>query len=90
MLDKIKEAAITKGMKLISDPRVMKLMSDPKMMTLITRGLELQAKMADTMAGASKNLASLFQLASKQEYDELKEELLALRERLETVERNRG
>ncbi len=88
MLDKLKEAAITKGMKLISDPRVMKLMSDPKVMTLLTKSLEFQAKMTDTVAGASRNLAGIFQLASKQEYEEVKEELLAMRERLESLERD--
>ncbi|MCD6499041.1 MAG: hypothetical protein J7M25_12190 [Deltaproteobacteria bacterium] len=89
MLDKFKEMAITHGMKLISDPRVMKLMSDPRVMNMLTKTLELQGKVSEGMEDAGKKVATIFRLASHREYQELKEELISLRERLESVERTR-
>ncbi len=90
MIDKLKEIAVTKGMQLMSDPRVMKLMSDPRFMNFITKALEFQGKLASSLNEASHNMARMFNLASRQEFEELKEELLALRERLETVEKTRS
>ena len=90
MIDKLKEAAVTKGMQLMSDPRVMKLMSDPRFMNFVTKALEFQGKVSATLSEATNSMARMLNLASRQEFEELKEELLALRERLETVEKTKS
>lgn len=87
MLDKIKDVAISQGMKLMSDPRFMKLLSDPRVTHAMMQAFELQAKISARIAETSKMLADQLHLASRQDLRELKQEVLNLRERLEAVER---
>jgi ubiquinone biosynthesis protein UbiJ len=87
MLDKIKDMAISQGMKLMSDPRFMKLMSDPRVTNAMMQAFELQAKISEKIAETSKMLADRLHLASQTDVKELKDEVLNLRERLDAVER---
>ena len=87
MLDKIKDMAISQGMKLMSDPRFMKLMSDPRVTNAMMQAFELQAKISAKIEETSKMLADRLHLASQSDVKELKDEVLNLRERLDAVER---
>ena len=90
MIDKLKDAAITRGMKLMSDPRVMKLMSDPRVMNLMMKAFELQSKVTAAATETSKAIAERLQLAKREDVEELREEMLTLRERMEAVEEEKG
>lgn len=87
MLDKLKDLAISQGMKMMSDPRVMKLLSDPRVTNFMMQAFELQARLSARLAEGSQMMADRLHLASQQEVRDLKEEILHLRERLETLER---
>lgn len=86
MIEKIKGMAVSKGMKMMSDPRVMKMMSDPRLMNLMMKAFELQSKVSSAASDTSKVLADHLNLASQETIQELKDEILDLRERVENLE----
>lgn len=86
MIDKLKDAAITHGMKLMSDPRVMKMMSDPRVMSFMMKAFEVQNKFTTVAADTTKAIADRLQLANREDFQELKNEVLTLRERMEALE----
>ena len=90
MIDKVKNMAISQGMKMMSDPRVMKMMSDPRLMTLMMKAFEMQSKVTSAASDTTKALAEHLSLASRDDVEELREEVLSLRERVELLEQEKG
>ena len=75
MLDKIKQEAMKRGMKLMTNPKVMKLMADPRFMNAITRGFELKGRLESEIEGGMRCVASSLRLATQDELQTLKSTL---------------
>lgn len=84
MLDKMKSKMMTKAMQLMTDPKVMKLLSNPKVTQAIMQGMMFKGKMDELWSERSAFLARHLRLATRQEVENLQEEIDRLRERLQT------
>ena len=84
MLNKMKSAMMTKAMQLMTDPKVMKLLSNPKVTQAIMQGMMWKGKMDELWSDRSAFLAKQLRLATREEVENLKEELEHLREHVRT------
>jgi hypothetical protein len=67
MLDKLKQAAIERGMKLLSNPKVMKLMADPRVMKVVMQAFQARGKVRAHFDERTAQLAKALGLATKSE-----------------------
>lgn len=47
MLQRLKEEAMKRGMKIISNPKVMKMMSDPRLMNALSKGFQIKGRIEE-------------------------------------------
>ena len=71
MIDKLKQEAMRRGMKLMSNPKFMKLMADPRVMGAITQGFALRGKIQSEIDSKIRSVACALNLATKEEVQTL-------------------
>ena len=67
MLDKLKQAAMQRGMKLMSNPKVMKVMADPRVMKLVMQAFQARGKMRAQLDERTAQVAKALGFATKEE-----------------------
>ena len=72
MIDKLKNEAMKRGMKLLSSPAVMRAMADPRLMKAISQGYAYKGKMQESIDSGIKAVASKLNLATKEDITDLK------------------
>ncbi len=75
MLKKVKKAAMSQAMKLMSNPKVGKLLSDPRVMNAITKGFEVHGQIRNSVEGKLRTLADSLNLVSKEELSNITSKL---------------
>ena len=78
MIDRLKQEAMQRGMKLMSNPRVMKVMADPRVMKMIMQAFQLRGRVQAHIQGQTERLARTLGLATKEEVSSLKATLRSL------------
>jgi hypothetical protein len=86
MLDKLKEAALARGMKLMGNPRVMKLLSDPRVGQAMMRMFQLRGEIDTALDRHLKSVARRFRLATRDDVKAIQESLRALEENLQAMQ----
>jgi hypothetical protein len=87
MLQKLKQEAMRQGMKLIANPKVMKLMADPRFMNVISQGFAVKGRIQSEIDGRLRWVAETFNLATKEEVDNLRRALDRMEASLSSLER---
>ena len=87
MLEKLKQQAMQRGMKLLTNPTVMKMMADPRFMNAITKSFEIKGKIQSEIDGHLRRVATALNLATKQEIAELHDTLRRIEHRCGDLER---
>ena len=85
-LDKLRDRAVQKGMKLMSDPRFMKLMSSPQAQKMMMLAFQLPGKIEGAFAAQGKKLARRFKLATREEVERLNSTIRDLERTLHDVQ----
>src|SRR5689334_15163501 len=75
MLDKLKQVAMQRGMKLMANPRVMKVMADPRVMKAIMQAFQLRGKLQQQIEERAARLARTLGFATKEEVSSLRSTL---------------
>ena len=75
MINQLKQMAMQQAMKLMSNPKFTKLMSDPRVMNALAKGFELHGQVRTKVEGSLKTLADSLNLATKEEFSNLKKKL---------------
>lgn len=75
MIDKLKQQAMRRAMKLASDPRVTKVMADPRFMNAIMKGLQLRGRIQSEIDARLRAIASALNLATKEDIEGLNRNL---------------
>ncbi len=78
------------GMKLMSDPRVGKLMSNPKVMRVAMQAFTLPGRAQATVSAKVRAIAKAFDLATKEEVQELKSAVRTLEQKLREQAKGSG
>ena len=71
MLDKLKQEAMRRGMKLMQNPKVMKLMADPRLMNALTQGFALKGRIQSEIDSRLRAMAVTLNLATKEDLETL-------------------
>ena len=87
MIDKLKQEAMRRGMRLLSSPKVMKLMADPRFMNAVTRGLEFKGRIQSEVDGKLRMMADMLNLATKEEVANMQQNLRQVEARFGDLER---
>ena len=87
MIEKIKQEAMRRGMKLLTNPKVAKMMADPRFMSAITKGYELRGKVQSNLDCKLRTVASVLNLATKADLDSMQATLNRVQRRCEELER---
>ena len=90
MIDKLKQEAMRRGMKLLTNPKVMKLMADPRFMNAVTRGLEFKGRIQSEVDGRLRAMADMLNLATKEEVANMQQNLRQVEARFGDLERKVG
>ena len=67
MIDKLKQAAMHRGMKLMANPKVMKVMADPRVMKLVMQAFQARGKVRAHLDERAAQLAKTLGFATKEE-----------------------
>ena len=86
MIDKLKQAAMQRGMKLISNPRVMKVMADPRVMKMMMQAFQLRGKVRAGMDARAAAVAKSLGLATKEEVATLRQTIRGLETTISSLE----
>jgi len=86
MIDKLKQAAMQRGMKLISNPRVMKVMADPRVMKIMMQAFQLRGKVRAGMDARTAALAKSLGLATREEVATLRKTIRGLESTISSLE----
>jgi hypothetical protein len=78
MLGKLRDAAMSRGMRVISNPRVMKVMADPRVMKVVMQAFQLQGKVAAQVQRKTKAVAKACGLATREEVHALRSTIRSL------------
>ena len=75
MLDKLKQEAMRRGMKLLSNPKVAQMMADPRLLTAISKGLEVKGTVQREVGATVKAMASALSLATRSDLDDVAQQV---------------
>ena len=67
MIDKLKQAAMQRGMKLMANPKVMKVMADPRVMKLVMQAFQARGKVRAHLDERTAQIAKTLGFATKEE-----------------------
>jgi polyhydroxyalkanoate synthesis regulator phasin len=87
MIAKLKEEAMRRGMKLMSNPTFMKVMSDPRVMKAIGEGFALKGRVQSELEGRMRDMATALNLATKEDVKELRRSLEAMEATVTSMEK---
>jgi hypothetical protein len=82
---RLRDSALSQGLKLMSDPRVAKLLSNPTVMKLMMQALQLRNTVQDTVDEQGRALARRFKLVTREDVSHLIERLRELEDTLQSV-----
>lgn len=86
MMNKIKEEAMKRGMKLMTNPKVMKVMADPRFMNALSKGFQMRGQLQGTVDTALKSVASKLNLATKDEVTNLQRTVQRMESKVSTLQ----
>jgi hypothetical protein len=81
----LKNLLLSRGMKLMQDPRVSKLMQDPRVMKTLMQALQLRGKVQETFEERVARVAKSLNLVTKREVRELERTLRKMERELEAA-----
>jgi tRNA(Phe) wybutosine-synthesizing methylase Tyw3 len=87
MIDALKEKLVSKGAELMQHPAFTKLMESEKMGILLEKALSVPIKVSGAMQTHKERMTALFELASRQDVDELKRSISRLEDLLGDLRR---
>ena len=97
MLDKLKQAAMQSGMKLMANPKVMKVMADPRVMKVVMQAFQARGKVRAHIDERTAQLAKTLGFATKEEVATLRATIRKLEgtvsnleQKLDTAGNSRG
>lgn len=82
MIDALKEKLFAKGAELMQHPAFTKMMESEKMGVLLEKALSVPIKVSGAMQTHRERVTALFELASRQDVDELKHSISRLEDLL--------
>ncbi len=85
-MNKIKEEAMKRGMKLMTNPKVMKVMADPRFMNALSKGFQMRGQLQGTVDTALKSVASKLNLATKDEVTNLQRTVQRMESKVSTLQ----
>jgi len=83
----LKSLLMSRGMKLIQDPRVSKLMQDERVMKAMMQAFQLRGKLQENYDSQVDRIAKMLNLATKAEMKELKRTLRKMEQELEKAKK---
>jgi len=90
----LKNLLLSRGMKLMQDPRFMKLMQDPRVMKTVMQAIQLRGKVQESFEERVQRVAKSLNLVTKKEVRELERTLRKMERELEAAraesERDKG
>jgi hypothetical protein len=86
MMNKIKEEAMKRGMKLMTNPKVMKMMADPRFMNALSKGFQMRGQIQGSVDSALKNVATRLQLATKDDLTNLQRTVQRMENKVSTLQ----
>lgn len=87
MIDALKEKLVSKGAELLQHPAFTKMMESEKVGMLLEKALSVPVKVSGAMQTHKERMAALFELASRQDVDELKQSISRLEDLLRDLRR---
>jgi len=87
MLEKLKQEAMRRGMKLIANPKVMKMMADPRFMNAISQGFAIKGRIQSEIDCRLRWIADTFNLATKEDVENLRRTLDRMEASVTSLER---
>ena len=90
MMNKIKEEAMKRGMKLMTNPKVMKAMADPRFMNALSKGFQMRGQLQGTVDNALKTVAEKLNLATKDDLTKLQRTLQRMESKVTTLQEKRS
>jgi len=87
LLEKTRQQVMRQGMKLMTNPKVMKMMADPRVMSAISQGFAIKGQIQSHVEGTLRQVASMLNLATKEEIEELRRSLTQVEDSVTTLER---
>jgi predicted glycosyl hydrolase (DUF1957 family) len=87
MLDRIKQEAMRRGMKLMSNPKVMKMMADPRFMNAISQGFALKGRIESEIECRMRKIAEALNLATREDVESLRRSLSQMESSVSALER---
>jgi hypothetical protein len=90
MIDAVKEKLLTTGVELLKSPLVAKLLESEKVGVLLEKALTVPIKVSETFRGQKERLASLLELATQQDLDDLKRAVSRMEDLLRDIKRESG
>ena len=82
---RLRDSALSQGLKLMSDPRVAKLLSNPTVMKVVMQALQLRSTVHDTVDEQGRALARRLKLVTREDVTHLVERLRELEDTLQSV-----
>ncbi|MCC6747341.1 MAG: hypothetical protein IT371_06760 [Deltaproteobacteria bacterium] len=87
MMDKLKQEAMRRGMKLMTNPRVMKLMADPRFMNAISQGFALKGRIQSEIDARLRTVAGALHLATKDDVETLQRTVRQMESSMNSLEK---
>lgn len=87
MLDKIKQEAMRRGMRLMSNPKVMKMMADPRFMNAISQGFALKGRIESEIECRLRKIAETLNLATREDVETLRRSISQMESSVSALER---
>ncbi len=81
----LKNLLLSRGMKLMQDPRVMKLMQDPRVMKALMQAISLRGKVQESFEERVARVAKSLNLVTKKEVRELERTLRKMERELDAA-----
>ena len=85
MIDMVKEKLVAHGMKLMQSPAVAKLMESEKMGVLLEKAMSVPIKLSEGFRAKRERLTTLFELATREDLDEVKRSVSRMEELLQEI-----
>jgi len=83
MLNKLREEALRRGMRLLSNPSVARVLADPRLLGAITKGLELKGRVESEFDRKIGGVAAVLRLATRGDLTQLEQTLEGTLRRVE-------
>ncbi len=83
MLDKLRQEALRRGMRLLSNPSVARALADPRLLGAITKGLEFKGRVEGGLERKLGNVATVLRLATRDDLTQLEQTLEGTLRRVE-------